>query len=45
MPLVLAVVVDGHNQPPAAQLHASAWGGATEGHPFFLHILVEVDGG
>ena len=41
---MLAVVVDGHNQPPTAQLHARARGGAAEGHPLFLHILVEVDG-
>ena len=44
MTLVVPVVVDRDDEAPAAQLHARARGGAAEGHPFFLHILIEVEG-
>ena len=42
--LVVPVVVDRDDEAPAAQLHTRARGGAAEGHPFFLHVLVEVEG-
>ena len=42
--LVVPVVVDRDDEASAAQLHARARGGAAEGHPFFLHVLVEVEG-
>ena len=44
MALVVTVVVDGDDEASAAQLHTCARGGAAEGHPLFLHVLVQVDG-
>ena len=42
--LVVPVVVDRDDEASAAQLHTRPRGGAAEGHPLFLHVLVEVDG-
>ena len=41
--LVVAVVVDRDHEASAAQLHARARGGPAEGHPLFLHVLVQVE--
>ena len=41
---MVPVVVDRDDEASTAQLHARARGGAAEGHPLFLHVLVEVEG-
>ena len=41
---MVAVVVDRDHEASAAQLHARARGGPAEGHPLFLHVLVQVEG-